>query len=65
MNNYDLYFTLNLNYKQLVMIFDEVKEEMRILLEFSLNRFKSSPEWAEIDASDRVMATTSQWDLTE
>ena len=48
-DDFSIFSTINMNHQQLLMLFNEVKQEMRMLLDFSLTRFKSSPEWNEVD----------------
>ena len=57
MDNYHSFLAINVDYEELVMMFDGVKNEMKVLLEFSLKRFKLSPEWSEVD-TDRVLTSS-------
>ena len=49
MHDFDAFSTVNMEYKELLLLFNGVKEEMRLLLEYSFGRFKSSPQWSQID----------------
>ena len=47
--NLDILLTVNMMNKDLILLFDALKDEMRMLLDFALARFKITPEWKQID----------------
>ena len=48
-DDFSTFTMMDMSHQELVMLFDEVKKEMLMLLDISFMRFKTSPEWNEID----------------
>lgn len=51
LNDFSTFATIDIYHQELILLFNEVKQEMKVLLEFSLSRFKASNAWGEIDVN--------------